>query len=108
MFDAIKKAQALEAIAKQAGEVFNKFTSLDENHNGIPDGVEILNHLKALPELIQKEGSEVLEEAEDARKKIADAMRAIAALAGEDIEAIQAKAGKEIADIQKRIEALQK
>lgn len=108
MFDLMKKAQNLEAIAKDAGEVLHKFTSLDENKNGIPDGIEILNHLKDLPALIEKEGSDIAHEAEDARKKIGDAMRAIATLAGEDIEAIQAKAGKEIEDIKKRIEALQK
>lgn len=106
--DLMEKAKSLEALAKEAGEVVHMFITLDENKNGIPDGAEMLTHLKELPDLIKKEGSEIVHEAEDAREKIGDKMRAIAALAGEDFEAIETKAAKQIADIKKRIEALQK
>lgn len=106
-FEMAKKAKELENIAKEAKEIWEVVTTVDANKNGIPDGVELIEHLKDLPELIKKEGSEVIEEAEDARKKIGDKMRAIVELAGEDVEAIQQAAGGKITALQAHAAKLQ-
>lgn len=107
MFDMMKKAKALETVANEAKDILAVIVSVDANKNGIPDGVELLNELKELPALIQKEGSEVVEEAEEARKAIGDHFRKIASLAGESIEEIQEKASADIAQLRAAVEKLQ-
>jgi ElaB/YqjD/DUF883 family membrane-anchored ribosome-binding protein len=108
MFDALKKAKALEELGHKAGEVVEAFLKLDADNNGIADFKENLDDLKALPALIKKEGSEVAHEAEDAREKIQAALLRIGGRFGEDIELIQSQCAKQISDIEKRLKDLQK
>lgn len=108
MFDAIKKAQAVEALAREVGALVDRFLHQDANKNGVSDGIEILNELKEMPALIEKEGSEIVAEALDAKHKIEEKTRKIVKLIGDDVNGIQAEAKAEIADILKRIEQLRK
>lgn len=106
-FELAAKAKELEGIAKEAQEIWHIATTVDANGNGIADSVELLGHLKDLPELIKKEGSDVAHEAEEARAHIGDKVRAIMTLAGEDIEAIQKAAAGDIAKLQAHAAKLQ-
>lgn len=108
MFDVMKKAKALEDLGKKAGEVLEAWTKVDADHNGIADFKENLDDLKALPALIKKEGSEVVHEAEDAREKIQALLLRIGGRLGEDVEEIQKSCAKQLQDIEKRIQELQK
>lgn len=107
MFDVMKKAKALEAVANEAKEIIGIAMRVDTDGKGGPDIPQLLNELKDLPELIQKEGSEVAEEVEEARKAIGDKMRSIASLGGEAIEEIQEQAGGHIKKLQEQFSKLQ-
>lgn len=108
MFDALKKAKQLEDLGKRAGEVFHVFTTADVDKNGIADFKENMEDLMALPALIKKEGSDVVAEAEDAREKIQKVLLRIGGRLGDNIEHIQETCGKQIADIEKIANDLQK
>lgn len=108
MFDVMKKAKALENLGKRAGEVIHVFTTVDLDKDGIADFKENMDDLMALPALIKKEGSEVVEEAEDARKKINEVLLRIGGRVGESIEHIQEVCGKQITEIEKIANDLQK
>lgn len=106
MFGALNKMKALEELGQKAGELLQKAAELDTDGNGVPDGVQMLQELQELPALIQKEGGDVVEEAEEARKVLRDKFNKIIALAGNDAKQIKIVAAKEIEIIRARIEEL--
>lgn len=107
MFDVMKKAKALEAVANEAKEIIAIAMSVDTDGKNGPDIPQLLNELKDLPELIQKEGSEVADEVDEARKAIGDKLRSIATLSGEVVEEIQEQASGHIKKMQEQFAKLQ-
>lgn len=106
-FEMAAKAKELEAVAKEVQSVWHIATTIDADLDGVVDSLELLAHLKELPELIKKEGSEIEHDADAARKEIGDKLRAIMSLVGEDVEAIQQAAAKDIASLQAHAAKLQ-
>lgn len=108
VFEIMKIAKEVQPIAEAGLSALQEFKNLDENENGIPDGIELLQELKELPELMVMERSKDLKVADEARRQVAEKMKKIMTLVGEDAQAIVEKTKDEVAIIEKHVANLQK
>ena len=91
MFDNLKQVNELLSKAKEFQALAAEFSHLDADHNGKLDLQEHLAKLAELKDLVEKEGSEVKEEVEEARDAIGEKLREILRLGVLDAEVMRAK-----------------
>lgn len=91
MFDQFKQVNELLSTAKEFQALAVEFSHLDADHNGKNDLQEHLAKLGELKDLVEKEGSEIKEEVDEARDAIGEKVREILRLGVLDAEAMRAK-----------------